>query len=120
MKPVLAFFSLLLAASIWVYEIDSDVYMRKKPDNKAKIIRTMRGGEKVVVLEQTNEYWWKVNFQGKEGYIAASFIVVAIPETANNLAQALLKLIMTYPPILGIILFMIVFWMIRSWQRRRA
>ncbi|MDW3192676.1 MAG: SH3 domain-containing protein [Cytophagales bacterium] len=119
MKLVLAFFSLLLAASVWVYEIDSDVNLRKGPSNKKKILRTVAGGEKIEVLEKTNEFWWKVEYQGTEGYIASSFIVVAVPETAMNFATAAWDFIMAYPAIMGIILFLVVFGIIRKVQLRR-
>lgn len=122
MKLVLAFFSLLMAtavaASIWVYEIDSDVYMRRKPDNKAKILRTMTGGERVQIVEKTNEFWWKVKHEEKEGYVAASFTVVVIPETALNMAQAAWVFVVAYPAIIGIVLFLLVFGIIRKVQKR--
>lgn len=124
MKLVLAFISSLLiaimAAGIWVYEIDSDVYMRKGPDNKAKILRTLTGGEKVEVLEKTNEFWWKIAHQGKEGYVACSFIVIALPESSMNLAHAAWEKILAYPAIIGIVLFMVVFGTIRKVQRGRG
>ncbi len=119
MKPILALFSLLLASTIWVYEIDSDVNMRKGPDNKKKILRTVAGGEKVQVLEKTNEWWWKVEYQGTEGYIASSFIIIAVPETASNVAHVSWEFIMDYPAIIGAALFVLVFGTLRKWQKRR-
>lgn len=119
MKLFLAFFSLFLVTAIWVYEIDSDVNLRKGPSNKKKILKTVAGGEKIQVLEKTNEFWWKVEYQGTEGYIASSFIVVAVPETAMNIATAAWDFIMAYPAIIGIVLFLVVFGVIGKVQKRR-
>lgn len=124
MKFFLALFSALfvtvLATGIWVYEIDSDVYMRKGPDNTAKILQALTGGEKVEVLEKTNEFWWKVEHEGTEGYVASSFIVIAVPESSMNLIQAAWGKILAYPAIIGAILFLMVFGIIRKVQRRRG
>ena len=112
LKLIIAYFSLLLAANFWIYEIDSDVYMRQGPDNNEEILRTVSGGEIVRVLEKTNKWWWKVEYQGTEGYIASSFVVIAVPESTWKLIQA-------YPAIIGVLLFGLVFGLLRSWQRRK-
>ncbi len=123
MKSFLVLYSFLLAAvlsaDIWVYEIDSDVYMRKGPDNKAKILGTLTGGEQIEVLEKTNEFWWKVEHEGTEGFVASSFIVVAVPETSVNMTMAAWDFILEYPAIIGVVLFVVVFGMIRKVQRIR-
>lgn len=123
MKFALAFLSTILAAilaaNIWVYEIDSDVNMRKGPSNKKKILRTVAGGENIEVLEKTNAHWWKVAYEGKEGYIASSFIVVSVPQTASNVALAIWEFVLNYPAIIGVFLFLLVFGIIRKWQKRR-
>ena len=88
MKLTLAALSAFLLLNVWVYEINSDVNLRRGPDNKKKVLRTVPGGETIAVLEKTNEWWWKVQYEGTEGYIASSFISVSYPKTTWKLVQA--------------------------------
>lgn len=52
-----------------IYIITQNTSLRLKPDSSSKVIRRMRVNEKIKVIEKTNKYWWKVNFNGKIGYV---------------------------------------------------
>lgn len=102
MKTLSTLLGIFLAVSLWVYEVNSGVNLRKGPDNKKKVLTTVPAGKTIEVLEQTNEWWWKVEYQGTEGYIAASFISRSYPKTAW-------KILATYPLFsVAIFLFLVV------------
>ena len=60
------------------------------------MLRTVPAGETIRVMEQTNEWWWKVEYKGTEGYIAASFISISYSKTIWNVLQ-------TYPLVSGMV-----------------
>ncbi len=78
---------LLIISSFWVYETESGVNLRKGPDNKKKVLTTVPKGQTITILEETNEWWWNVEYQGKTGYIASSFIKKSYPKTILNIVQ---------------------------------
>ncbi|NQZ76739.1 MAG: SH3 domain-containing protein [Ekhidna sp.] len=65
---------IFLLNGFWIYEINQDVNLRKGPNNKKKVLTTVAEGETITVLEKTNEWWWKVEYNNKVGFIASSFI----------------------------------------------
>lgn len=77
-------FIFLLASNFWVYEINQGVNLRKGPDNKKKVLTTVPKGQTITVLEETNQWWWKVEYKGTKGYIASSFISKSYPKTIFN------------------------------------
>jgi uncharacterized protein YraI len=89
MKPlILSFLFILLSSSLWVYVINNDVNLRKGPDNKKRVLTTVPKGEEITLLEKTNQWWWQVEYKGKKGYIAATFIEVSYPKTLLNILLA--------------------------------
>jgi len=77
----------ILASSFWVFEINSDVNLRKGPDNKKKVLTTVPAGQTIEMLEETNQWWWKVKYKGKTGYIASSFISRSYTKTFLQYAK---------------------------------
>lgn len=57
------------------------VNFRKKPSTTSDIIIKIPIGEKVEVLEETNNDWDKVSFGGQTGYIMREFL---LPENSNK------------------------------------
>lgn len=92
----------MLVSTLWVYEINRDVNLRKGPDNQKRIIRTVPKGETIQLLEKTNEWWWQVEYKGKKGYIASNFISRSYPKTTWLLIQGY-----PYESLLVLILFII-------------
>ena len=47
--------------------------MRKSPEDRAKIVIKIKNGSQVEVLE-TVEEWYRISFDGKEGYVKSRYI----------------------------------------------
>lgn len=62
---------------------DSDVNLRSAPTTDAQILTTIPKGTKVTVIEKTNDKWYRVEYNGKKGYMAASAV-----DGVSNQAQA--------------------------------
>ncbi|MEO9477936.1 MAG: SH3 domain-containing protein [Cyclobacteriaceae bacterium] len=87
MKSLIVLISLLVTIQ-WTYVINSGVNLRKGPDNKKRVLTTVPAGEEIIILEQTNQWWWQVEYKGTTGYIASSFISKSYPKTAIKLIKA--------------------------------
>ncbi|MEQ9305645.1 MAG: SH3 domain-containing protein [Marinoscillum sp.] len=100
MKTLFTFFlTAFLGFSFWVYEINSGVNLRKGPDNNKRVLRTVAKGETIAVLSKTNEWWWHVEYEGTQGYIATSFISPSYTKTCWLMVR-------TYPyHVAGLMLF---------------
>lgn len=42
---------------------------RKSPDSKAGVILRFTPGDKVIVLDDSGKWWWKVSFDGQQGWV---------------------------------------------------
>jgi SH3-like domain-containing protein len=42
---------------------------RTGPDSKARVLLRFEPGDQVIVLDDSGEWWWKVSFDGKEGWV---------------------------------------------------
>jgi SH3-like domain-containing protein len=65
----------------YVYLTTTGVNIRKGPDNKKKVLRTVPSNRKVNVIQEANEWWWKVEYEGTTGYIAKELIKVSYPRS---------------------------------------
>lgn len=53
--------------------------MRSEPDTKkGKVIKQIKNGATVTVLEQVDEDWTKVSYSGKEGYVQTRFLNLTV------------------------------------------
>ena len=48
--------------------------MRKSPEEKAKIVTKIKNGSQVEVIEKTEDGWYHIRFDGKEGYVKERFV----------------------------------------------
>ena len=48
--------------------------LREKPDKKSQSIAHIPSNTKVVLLEKTNQKWWKVKYNGHTGYAAKQYL----------------------------------------------
>jgi cell wall-associated NlpC family hydrolase len=48
--------------------------MRIGPNSSNKILDTLVEGDIVIVLERTNDEWYKINFHGRVGYVSVSLL----------------------------------------------
>lgn len=60
-----------------VITADAKVNMRKEPSTSAKILERIHPGETVEVLDDSDEDWLKVKYDGAVGYVSASFVEVS-------------------------------------------
>ena len=74
--------ALLLAAALWTAAIADSarvstgggkLNMRKNPEDKAKILTTIKNGESVEVTE-TEGIWAKISYKGQTGYVKREFL----------------------------------------------
>ncbi|PWV97337.1 cell wall-associated NlpC family hydrolase [Paenibacillus cellulosilyticus] len=93
MATMLAFGSLLVpaadvfAAQIGTATVQSGVNMRTSPSTSGSIIRMVKKGENLVVLEKTNSYWYKVqDSSGQIGYVSTSsqYLNVTLSSSSNG------------------------------------
>lgn len=69
-------------------EITSDVNVRKGPSTDYDKIGTVRVGETIPVTGETADGWYRVTYQGQEGYIYGKYMTVQQTETpADNNPQ---------------------------------
>ncbi|WP_256710941.1 SH3 domain-containing C40 family peptidase [Paenibacillus sp. FSL A5-0031] len=63
----------LAAQTTQAAEVQSSVNMRTSPSTSASIIRSLKKGEQITVMDKVNSYWYKVaDSSGKQGYISTS------------------------------------------------
>jgi len=63
----------LAAKATQAAEVQSSVNMRTSPSTSASIVRSLKKGEQITVIEKVNSYWYKVSdSSGKTGYISTS------------------------------------------------
>ncbi|MBB6637891.1 C40 family peptidase [Cohnella thailandensis] len=76
-------------------QIVSSVSFRTAPSTSSAVMRYLKSGETVAVLEKTNSYWYKVrDASGQTGYVSSSLsylkLVSAPTETADTSANAVI------------------------------
>lgn len=60
-----------------VITADAKVNMRREPSTSAKILARIHPGETVDVLDDSDEDWLKVKYDGEVGYVSASYVEVS-------------------------------------------
>lgn len=63
--------------------------IRSGPDTTHKVIGTARKDAKVVILEQTNDTWYHINYNGIDGYVACRYLKDISTEAGFTAAGAL-------------------------------
>lgn len=53
------------------FSVTKATSLRRKATHNSKVLQRLSAGKSVTVLEKTNRYWWKVNIDGREGYVKA-------------------------------------------------
>lgn len=57
----------------------TDVNVRKGPKSSYDIIGQLKQGESVKVLDSTDAWWWKVEFDGQEAYVSVQYLTTEKP-----------------------------------------
>ncbi|MBD2867943.1 C40 family peptidase [Paenibacillus arenilitoris] len=69
-------------------EVQAGVNMRTSPSTSAKVVRTLKRGEKVTIVEKANAYWYKItDSTGKTGYISTSSKYVEVTGSSTAPSQ---------------------------------
>ena len=62
---------------VGVITAEAKVNMRREPNTKAGILVRIQPGETVDVLDDSDEKWLKVKYDGEVGYVSADFVEVS-------------------------------------------
>lgn len=80
-KTIRAFFAVsLLVITINLnaqssYQTTSDSRIRSGPNVKYKSLGVIKNGEKVNVIEKTNSSWFKIEYNGKTGFVSSKLLI---------------------------------------------
>ncbi len=68
------------------YRVNSanGINMRESPSTDADAITTIGKGERVRVIEKTNDKWYKVEYDGETGYVASDYVERDNGSNSNN------------------------------------
>ncbi|MCF2937774.1 SH3 domain-containing protein [Paenibacillus alkaliterrae] len=70
-------------------EVQTGVNFRTSPSASASVIRTLKKGEQVSVVDKVNSYWYKVSdSSGRTGYISASSKYISIESPPSSAVQS--------------------------------
>lgn len=58
-------------------EVISDVFVREGPSTEYEIIGTVRGGDVVPINGKTKDYWYRIEFEGRSGFVYGDYIKLA-------------------------------------------
>ena len=64
-----------------LYQTTGNLNLRSGPSTKYSIIGVIKNGEKVNVLEKTNSLWFKVEYNGKSGFLSSKFLTPIASES---------------------------------------
>jgi hypothetical protein len=63
------------APGLGTYYLTDKTSLRRGPHHTTGVILRFDEGDRVEVLEKTNEWWWKARFRGRIGYVKAHLLV---------------------------------------------
>ncbi len=72
-------------SAIYYVNAASGLNMRSEPSKSASVLTTLPNGATVVVTEQTDDGWYKIEYDGMTGYVSADYLQKA--ETDENEAS---------------------------------
>ncbi|MEN0004193.1 MAG: SH3 domain-containing protein [Bacteroidota bacterium] len=59
----------LKSPTLGTYQVTQKTSLRAASTHKSKVLKRLQVGTAVQVLEHTNQYWWKVEYQGQIGWV---------------------------------------------------
>ena len=77
------------------YADGTGINMRKGPSTSTKIVTTLGSGDKVTILD-TEGKWYKVRYEGKEGYIRKDLITFDESEATGSLGESIVAYAMQF------------------------
>lgn len=71
----------VLAGSTGYSALNSKKSLRKKASNNSAAILTLKGGYPFLILSASSDgSWWKVNYNGKIGYVESAYCLINLPD----------------------------------------
>lgn len=61
-----------------LYQVTTDVKLRSGPGVKYKSLGIIKNGEKINVIEKHNTLWFKIEYNGKTGYLSSKLLIPII------------------------------------------
>ncbi len=58
-----------------LYQTTADVKLRSGPSVKYKSLGIIKTGEKINVIEKLNALWFKIEYNGKTGYLSSKLLI---------------------------------------------
>jgi hypothetical protein len=80
---VLLFIAISCQVIAQSYKVNSSggLNLRESSGKESNIISTLPHGAQVTVVDSSNDKWWKVNYDGKTGYVSSEFLR---PDNSKN------------------------------------
>jgi uncharacterized protein YgiM (DUF1202 family) len=85
---LLLMLSFLTIEAQTTYETISDANFRKGPGARFKSLGIIKAGEKINVYNVTNPAWYKVEYNGKLGFVASKFLSQKLPQPVAEIIPA--------------------------------
>ena len=102
------------------FKVNSDVFVRSGIGTTYEPLGVARKGEQISVLDKSNKNWYKVEFEGKVGYISSKFISFEEPlESEAVEEESVIEEKVSYPFAGVIILFFALFLIAEITRRMR-
>ena len=106
-----------------LYQTTSDLRLRSGPGIKYKSIRIIRNGEKVNVTEKANPSWFKIEYEGKTGFVSSKLLIPIVEtekvEETPKIEKEIPKSYSTLPYIIGGIAFVILLAIFSSRSKKK-
>ncbi len=59
------------------FQIAAETSLREYPEQSADVLKRIGEGEQVEIIENTEKYWWKVNYAGRVGWVKRHLLIRA-------------------------------------------
>ena len=97
-----------------LYQTTTDVKLRSGPGVKYKSLGIIKSGEKINAIEKSNTLWFKIEYNGKTGYLSSKLLIPIVetpiiedlPKTENEKGNSIPSLLFI---IGGIVIVVLIF-----------
>jgi hypothetical protein len=66
------------------YQTTSDLNVRSGPGSKFSSIGIIKEGEEVSVIEESNSTWFKISYEGSEGYVSSKYLEFLVDDQSSG------------------------------------
>ena len=68
-----------------IYQTSADLNVRSGPSSKYKSIGVVKKGDSVSVIEETNPYWFKIEYNEQSAYVSSKFLNILVIENTTEI-----------------------------------